>query len=72
MKPREFFSTKASFTLFSISGIIIFWEPKLGTMVLLIAMLFVNISHIIQKEHILHRLGPNNLVSYKELYPETA
>lgn len=25
----------------------------------------------IQRKHILHRLGPNNIVSYKELYPET-
>lgn len=25
----------------------------------------------IQRKHILHRLGPNNMVSYKELYPET-
>ncbi|MBF2709443.1 hypothetical protein [Flavobacterium soyangense] len=71
MKPREIFTTTAALILILISGISIFWKPIVWSLMFIMPILFVGISDIIQTKHILHRLGPNNLVSYKELYPET-
>lgn len=70
MKPIEFFSTKTSFTLFTISGIGIFWKLPLGTLVFVIAMLLVEICDIIPSEHILLSREPNILVSVKNSIPK--
>lgn len=49
-----------------------FHEKTIQSFVEMLAAAGLASSDEIERKHILHRLGPNNLVSYKELYPETA